>query len=69
MNWKKEHQDFGIIHVNGCSAAVYKGSNTYDIINAEQNILKAKWSGGEVIVILEDGRKRKYGSPTQYETL
>jgi hypothetical protein len=69
MSWKKEHQDFGIIHVKGNNAVVYKGSNTYDIINVDQNIRKAKWSGGNVVVILEDGRKRKYGGPTNYELI
>jgi hypothetical protein len=69
MSWKQEHQDFGIIHVNGCNAAVYKGTNTYDVINVEQNILNAKWVDGVVVVILEDGRKRKYDSPTDYEPI
>jgi hypothetical protein len=69
MSWKKEHQDFGIIHVNGRDVVVYKGSNTYDIINVEQNIRKAKWSDGGVVVILQDGKKRKYGSPTNYEQI
>jgi hypothetical protein len=69
MSWKKEHLDFGILHVNGRDVTVYKGTNTYDVINVEQNIRKAKWSGGEVVIILEDGRKRKYESPTNYQPL
>ena len=69
MSWKKEHQDFGIIHINGRDVVVYKGSNTYDIITVEQNIRKAKWSRGQVVVVLEDGRKRAYENPTHYQTL
>ncbi|NWL04252.1 hypothetical protein DM790_25825 [Flavobacterium collinsii] len=61
--------DYGVVKIEGEKVKLYSTSSNHIYINVGKRISNAVWSGKELNVYLENGKVRRYSSPSSYITI
>jgi hypothetical protein len=68
-NFDREFIDYGAVIVNGNLVKVHSSSQFGININVGQEVDRAYWSGNHIIVVLNNGKIRRYNGFQDYDVV